>query len=73
MEYANKRTKFKIQSVGLKEPPQESEKVRYDTDEDRKWQVQAALVRIMKARKIIKHNLLIEEVSFTCTFNYMHW
>lgn len=61
--YTNKRTKFKITSVAVKESPQETERVRTNTDEDRKWQIQAAIVRIMKARKVLRHNLLIEEVG----------
>jgi len=64
MEYTNKRTKFKIVAVVMKETPQETERVRQATDEDRKWQIQAAIVRIMKARKLFRHNLLIEEVRF---------
>ncbi|KAF6020779.1 CUL2 [Bugula neritina] len=62
MSYSNKRTKFKIMSVAMKEAPQETERIRTNTDEDRKWQIQAAIVRIMKARKQLRHNLLIEEV-----------
>lgn len=62
MDYANKRTKFKITAAIQKETPQELEQTRSAVDEDRKMYIQAAIVRIMKARKLLKHNLLIQEV-----------
>ncbi|KAK2174734.1 hypothetical protein NP493_780g00005 [Ridgeia piscesae] len=62
MNYSNKRTKFKIVTAFQKETQQEVEHTHMAVDEDRKMYLQAAIVRIMKARKILKHNILIQEV-----------
>lgn len=60
--YANKRSKFRISGAVQKETPQEVEQTHVSVEEDRKIFIQAAIVRIMKARKVIKHNVLIQEV-----------
>lgn len=62
MDYSNKRTKFKITVAMQKETPQEIEHTINAVDDDRKLYLQAAIVRIMKSRKILKHNALIQEV-----------
>lgn len=62
MDFTNKRTKFKITAVIQKESQQEVEQTRISVDEDRKLYLQAAIVRIMKSRKLLRHNALIEEV-----------
>lgn len=64
LDYSNKRTKFKITVASPKEIQQEVEQTHTSVDEDRKLYLQAAIVRIMKARKVLKHNLLIQEASF---------
>ncbi|XP_039546576.1 cullin-2-like [Pimephales promelas] len=62
MSFTSKRTKFKITTSMQKDTPQELEQTRSAVDEDRKMYLQAAIVRIMKARKILRHNALIQEV-----------
>ncbi|CAF1129217.1 unnamed protein product, partial [Didymodactylos carnosus] len=61
-DYKSKRTKFKISFIGQKDKIQEAEAAQQAADEDRKFYLQAVIVRIMKARKMLKHNSLIEEV-----------
>lgn len=69
LDYSNKRTKFKITAALQRETPQEVEHTMSAVDEDRKLYLQAAIVRIMKSRKILKHNALIQEVcNFSLSF-----
>ena len=62
LKYNNKRTKFRIAGTVQKETPQEIEATHHAVEEDRKMYLQAAIVRIMKSRKLLKHNALIQEV-----------
>ena len=63
MNFSSKRTKFKITTSMQKDTPQKMEQTKSAVDEDRKMYLQAAIVRIMKARKVLRHNALIQEVK----------
>jgi hypothetical protein len=62
LEYNNKRTKFRITAALQRDSPQEVEQTLSAVDEDRKLYLQAAIVRVMKSRKVLRHNALIQEV-----------
>ncbi|CAD5118655.1 DgyrCDS7343 [Dimorphilus gyrociliatus] len=69
LAFTSKRTKFKVISSGfssLKEAKQEIEKSKIAVQEDRKMLIQAAIVRIMKSRRLLKHTLLMDEVIDQC-------
>ena len=70
-KYSNKRTKFRIAGAVQRETPQEVEQTHQAVDDDRKMYLQAAIVRIMKSRKILKHNQLIQEVRTHTTNTYV--
>lgn len=43
----------------------ERKETRQKVDDDRKHEIEAAIVRIMKSRKKMQHNVLVTEVCFT--------
>lgn len=64
MDYSNKRTKLRITAAMVRDSPQEVEHTMNAINEDRKLYLQAAIVRIMKSRRVLRHNALIQEVRF---------
>eukprot|EP00106_Octopus_bimaculoides_P015369 XP_014782811.1 PREDICTED: cullin-3-like [Octopus bimaculoides] len=68
-QFTSKLFRVKIQTVagnkGEAEP--ERKETRNKVDEDRKHEIEAAIVRIMKARKKLQHNVLVAEVSCLIT------
>uniref|UniRef100_A0A1I8M276 Cullin family profile domain-containing protein n=1 Tax=Musca domestica TaxID=7370 RepID=A0A1I8M276_MUSDO len=57
-------SRVKIQTVAAKADTEpERKETRGKVDEDRKHEIEAAIVRIMKARKRIPHNLLVSDVT----------
>lgn len=60
--FTSKRLKLKIASALQKETKQENEETHKAIDDDRKLFLQAAIVRVMKARKVLTHVNLVQEV-----------
>ncbi|XP_046854312.1 cullin-3-A-like [Xenia sp. Carnegie-2017] len=63
-QFSSKLHRVKIQTVAAKgEGEPERKETRSKVEDDRKHEVEAAIVRIMKARKKRPHNLLVAEVT----------
>jgi len=63
MDFTNKRTKFCITSAVLKYIPQEIEQSVNSIKVNRESYLQATIIRIMKMRKTLRHNKLVNEAS----------
>ncbi|KAK0166523.1 hypothetical protein PV328_004935 [Microctonus aethiopoides] len=61
-DYYNKRTKFRVTGALQRDVPHDAEATHRSVDDDRKLYLQAAIVRIMKSRKLLRHNQLVQEV-----------
>jgi len=62
-EFKSKLLKVKIVPVILKESKEQVKETQEKVDEERKWQLDATIVRIMKARKVLEHRDLVVEVT----------
>ncbi|GLJ44920.1 hypothetical protein SUGI_0945710 [Cryptomeria japonica] len=61
--FTSKFFKVKIGTVtAQKESEPEKQETRQKVEEDRKPQIEAAIVRIMKARRVLEHNNIVAEV-----------
>ena len=62
--FTSKFIRVKINTVSTKgESDPERQETRFKVDDDRKHEIEAAIVRVMKARKKMQHNLLVTEVT----------
>ncbi|XP_046579231.1 LOW QUALITY PROTEIN: cullin-3-A-like [Haliotis rubra] len=64
-QFSSKLFRVKIQMVAANKGEAEPERkeTRNKVDEDRKHEIEAAIVRIMKARKKLQHNVLVAECT----------
>ncbi|KAI7870829.1 Cullin [Spinellus fusiger] len=70
--FTNNLARIKIQSIVSKVENEGERKNTHDkVDEERKHQIEAAIVRIMKDRKVMEHNLLIAEVTKQLALRFM--
>ncbi|KAG2445601.1 hypothetical protein HXX76_000212 [Chlamydomonas incerta] len=59
--FTEKLFRIKINSIQMKETEEENKKTNEQVLQDRQYQIDAALVRIMKTRKTLSHKLLVAE------------
>jgi len=62
VNFTAKALRINVNAVQVKETKQEQQKTQETIFRDRQYQVDAAIVRIMKTRKTLAHNLLISEL-----------
>eukprot|EP00891_Asterochloris_glomerata_P003718 jgi/Astpho2/3718/fgenesh1_pm.00060_%23_12_t len=60
--------RIKINSIQLKETQEENKKTNDQVLQDRQYQIDAAIVRVMKTRKSLSHKLLVQELLVQLKF-----
>jgi cullin-4 len=61
-EFTAKLFRIKVNAIQLKETVEEQQKTTEGVFQDRQYQIDAAIVRIMKTRKTLTHTMLVTEV-----------
>ena len=67
-KFENKLYRIKINSIQVRETSEDIERTHEEVFRDRQYQVDAAIVRIMKSRKHITHNVLMPELMAQLRF-----
>ncbi|CAL8081710.1 unnamed protein product [Calicophoron daubneyi] len=60
--FVSKHIKVRVQSITVKESEPERQETRTRVDENRRYVIEATIVRVMKARKTLSHGQLVVEV-----------
>lgn len=61
-DFRNRLFRIKINQIQMRETQEEQSSTQERVFQDRQYQIDAAVVRIMKTRKTLTHNLLITEL-----------
>ncbi|CAB3241123.1 unnamed protein product [Arctia plantaginis] len=61
-DFTNKLFRIKINQIQMKETSEEQKATEERVFQDRQYQIDAAIVRVMKMRKALSHNILITEL-----------
>ncbi|CAL4234508.1 unnamed protein product [Meganyctiphanes norvegica] len=61
-DFTNQLFRIRINQIQMKETSEEQQQTEERVFQDRQYQIDAAIVRIMKMRKVLPHNLLITEL-----------
>eukprot|EP00741_Cyanophora_paradoxa_P011788 tig00020563_g11392.t1 len=61
-EFTAKMYRIKVNSIQMKETQEENQQTNKRVFQDRQYQIDAAIVRIMKTRKTLSHTLLVSEI-----------
>eukprot|EP00241_Pyramimonas_parkeae_P003213 CAMPEP_0114239402 /NCGR_PEP_ID=MMETSP0058-20121206/8441_1 /TAXON_ID=36894 /ORGANISM="Pyramimonas parkeae, CCMP726" /LENGTH=764 /DNA_ID=CAMNT_0001351581 /DNA_START=97 /DNA_END=2391 /DNA_ORIENTATION=+ len=69
-EFSEKLFRIKVNSIQMKETVEENTATTERVFQDRQYQIDAAIVRIMKTRKTLSHPLLISELYKQCPFPF---
>uniref|UniRef100_A0A8C2YNQ1 Cullin-4B n=1 Tax=Chinchilla lanigera TaxID=34839 RepID=A0A8C2YNQ1_CHILA len=70
-DFIHKLFRTKINQIQMKETVEEQARTTERVFQDRQYQIDAAIVRIMKMRKTLSHNLLVSEVYSQLKFPVM--
>uniref|UniRef100_M8CEC8 Cullin-3 n=1 Tax=Aegilops tauschii TaxID=37682 RepID=M8CEC8_AEGTA len=73
-KFTSKLVKVKIGTVvAAKESEPEKQETRQRVEEDRKPQIEAAIVRIMKSRRVLDHNSIVSEIKSLVQVSAESW
>eukprot|EP00906_Rhabdomonas_costata_P004683 RCo006921 len=62
-DFRSKLVRVKILQAVQRETEDEARGTRARVDEERKWQLEAVIVRVMKSRRVLEHRSLVVEVT----------